>query len=67
MRRPAVREEWWSRLIAAAVRWRRVSASQEELRRAAASDWRTDTGRMRVSLTERLRDIYRRRWLRVKK
>jgi hypothetical protein len=67
MRRPAVRERWWSRAIAAAVRWRGVSPSEDELRRALASDWRTDTGRMRVSLTERMRDMYRRRWLRVKR
>jgi hypothetical protein len=67
MRKPAVREGWWSRVIAAAVRWRRMSASEDELRGAVVSDWRTDTGRMRVSLTERMRDIYRRRWLRVKR
>ena len=67
MRRPAIREGWWSRVIAAAVRWRRAPVSEDELREAVASDWRADTGRMRVGLTERLRDIYRRRWLRVKK
>ena len=67
MRKPTVRQRWWSRLIAAAIRWVGVSPSEDELRRAAGADWRTDTRAMGVRFGERLRDIYRRRWLRIRR
>ena len=74
MRKPTVRQRWWSRLFTAAVRWVGVSPDRDELRRAVAEDWRTDTRalgqRWNVSLdnyTERLRNVYRRRWLRLRR
>ena len=67
MRKPTVRQRWWSRLFTAAVRWVGVSPDRDELRRAVAEDWRTDTRAMGLRFTERLRNVYRRRWLRLRR
>jgi hypothetical protein len=67
MRKTIARQRWWIRLFGAAVRCVGIAPAPHDLRRAVERDWRTDTGAMGVRFTERLRDIFRRRWLRLRK
>jgi len=57
----------WSRFIRAAVELTDLSRRGNELARMRARTWRTDPGRGGLRFSERLRDIYRRRWLRIRR
>ena len=50
--------------VSSAVRgWRRPRVNQDDL---AAHQWRDSTQRMGIRFSERIRDVWRHRWLRVR-
>jgi hypothetical protein len=53
---------WILSLAFALIPWRSARPRDEDFRREI---WRTDTRRMGVRFTERLRDRFRRTWLRL--
>ena len=57
----------WSRFIRAAVELADLSRPRNELARIRARTWRTDPGHGGLRFSERIRDIYRRRWLRIRR
>jgi hypothetical protein len=67
MKRRERKRRWLRRLVGGSVLLRDVTPTRRELQHAVKHDWRTQTKGWRLGLTERLRDVWRRRWLRLRR